>query len=264
MIDNKLQSLIEKIANDSGWNICTQLDDDVCIFNNSYFPTAVYITIDEKSNFLISFSDKINLLEIINTSGEYQKPLNDDTVVIDNKIIAKDKVSLSKILFRASELIYSEPSNPLREFEEEVKKELSTLKAKGEIITTEREATVKQRVGQDKYRTAQLKYWGNACAVTGCDVEVVLRASHAKPWSDCKTDDERLDVYNGFLLSADLDALFDKGLISFTFDGEIMVSPKIHHKQREILHLTSDLKLRWIQEEHYKYLDYHHKYVWKN
>ena len=264
MIDNTMKSIIEKIANDSGWNICTQLDDDKCIFNNSYFSTSVHITIDEEHNYLISFSDKINLSEIVNTAGIAQKPLADDTIVIGNIIIAKNKGSLSKILFRASELIYSEPSNPLREYEEEVEKELIDLKAKGEIITTEREATVKQRVGQDKYRMAQLKYWGNACAVTGCDVDIVLRASHAKPWSDCETDDERLDVYNGFLLSADLDALFDKGYISFTFDGKIMVSSQITQKQREILHLTPELKLRWVQEEHHKYLDYHHKYVWKN
>ena len=264
MIDNTTKSIIEKIANDSGWNICTQLDDDVCIFNNSYFLTAVHITLDEDNNFLISFSDKVKLLEIVNTAGTQQIALGDDALVVGDTIIAKNKGALAKILYRASELIYSEPSNPLREFEEEVEKEIIDLNAKGEILTTEREATIKQRVGQDKYRMAQLKYWGNACAVTGCDVEVVLRASHAKPWSDCETDAERLDVYNGFLLSADLDALFDKGFISFTFDGEIMVSPRIPNKQREILHLTSDLKLRWIQEEHYKYLDYHHKYVWKN
>ena len=53
-----------------------------------------------------------------------------------------------------------------------------------------------------------LDYWGSACAVTGLTLTPALRASHAKPWADCTTDAERLDVFNGFLLSANLDALF--------------------------------------------------------
>ena len=35
----------------------------------------------------------------------------------------------------------------------------------------------------------------------------VLRASHAKPWAECANDAERLDVFNGFLLVANLDGV---------------------------------------------------------
>ena len=44
-------------------------------------------------------------------------------------------------------------------------------------------------------------------------------ASHAKPWAECANDAERLDVFNGFLLVANLNALFDRFLISFDDTG---------------------------------------------
>lgn len=46
-------------------------------------------------------------------------------------------------------------------------------------------------------------------------------ASHAKPWAECANDAERLDVFNGFLLVANLNALFDRFLISFDDTGRL-------------------------------------------
>ena len=54
-----------------------------------------------------------------------------------------------------------------------------------------------------------LDYWGGACAVTGVALAQALRASHAKAWALCATDAELVDVYNGFLVCANLDAFFD-------------------------------------------------------
>ncbi|MFN2857939.1 HNH endonuclease, partial [Escherichia coli] len=86
------------------------------------------------------------------------------------------------------------------------------------------ERLVRQRVGQDRYRDALLAYWGGACAVTGVTVTETLRASHAKPWAECTDDTERLDAFNGFLLVANLDALFDRFLISFDGTGRLLIS----------------------------------------
>ena len=44
-----------------------------------------------------------------------------------------------------------------------------------------------------------------------------------KPWAICETDADRLDVHNGLLLAAHLDAAFDGGLISFTDEGAILL-----------------------------------------
>lgn len=135
-----------------------------------------------------------------------------------------------------------------------------------EIQRTETEGLVKERVGQDIYRDALMNYWGGACAVTGCSLKDALRASHAKPWKDCSTDAECLNVYNGFLLTANLDALFDKGYISFTNDGLIMISDVLLFDGADMsgLGITSDMKLRWLEEGHLEFLDYHHKKLWHN
>ena len=86
-----------------------------------------------------------------------------------------------------------------------------------------------------------------------------LRASHAKPWAECATDAERLDVFNGFLLSANLDALFDNFLISFSDDGQLLVSEQIAPCDRERLGLGAPgaMRLRWVARQHQTYLDFH-------
>ena len=106
-----------------------------------------------------------------------------------------------------------------------------------------------------------LDYWGGACAVTGLALPQALRASHAKPWAECATDAERLDVFNGFLLSANLDALFDNFLISFSDDGRLLVSKQIAPCDRERLGLglgaPGAMRLRWVARQHQTYLDFH-------
>ena len=122
---------------------------------------------------------------------------------------------------------------------------------------TESEALVKERRGQDKYRKRLEQLWDSRCAVTGVGIPEVLRASHAKPWKDCATGQERLDPYNGFLLNANLDALFDKFLISFDDDGHILISPRLSMSDLEIMGITADLRLRRIDRRHLPYLAYH-------
>ena len=46
--------------------------------------------------------------------------------------------------------------------------------------------------------------------MTGLALPQALRASHAKPWGGGDSDAERLDVLNGLVLAAQLDALFDR------------------------------------------------------
>ena len=99
-----------------------------------------------------------------------------------------------------------------------------------------------------------LDYWGDACAVTGIALPEVLRASHAKPWAECASDAERLDVFNGFLLSTNLDALFDRCLISFMNGGDLLVPPAISEAEKRRLGLDEPLRLRWLADEHLPYL----------
>lgn len=123
---------------------------------------------------------------------------------------------------------------------------------------TEVEAVEKQRRGQAKYRKRLEDYWNHRCAVTGIDVPEVLRASHAKAWSECETGEERLSSFNGLLLCANLDALFDKHLISFDDDGFMLISASISQEQRALLGLSESHRVI-LEEGHRRYMDWHRR-----
>jgi len=108
-----------------------------------------------------------------------------------------------------------------------------------------------------------MDYWGGQCAVTAVVIPEVLRASHCKPWADCTTDAERLDVYNGLLLTANLDALFDQGLISFSDQGKIIISNKLPPDSLPDLGIHPAMTLRQISPHHQPYLAYHRKNVFE-
>jgi hypothetical protein len=81
---------------------------------------------------------------------------------------------------------------------------------------TERDALVKARIGQGKFRSDLVKVWqrGEKCVLTGLDVPELLVASHIKPWRE-SSNSERLDPMNGLLLATHADKLFDRYLMSF-------------------------------------------------
>jgi hypothetical protein len=107
------------------------------------------------------------------------------------------------------------------------------------IDSTTKEALINARVGQGRFRSDLLRLWDGRCAVTGSMTPEVLRASHIKPWR-LSSDAERLDPNNGLPLVANLDALFDKGLISFARSGRLLVSPRIVQSERQLLGLETD------------------------
>lgn len=111
------------------------------------------------------------------------------------------------------------------------------------LADTEREALVKARVGQGRFRSDLETAWGSSCAVTGISVGLLLRASHIKPWRH-SDNRERLDADNGLLLVATLDAAFDAGLISFADDGEMLFSSELGSAPEDILGIASGAKLR--------------------
>ena len=170
--------------------------------------------------------------------------------------VAANDAELARWLRRASALAQSLPNQAAVDFDTQVQQALAALPT-ADTQSTEARRLVRQRVGQDRYRQAMLAYWGGACAVTGLTLAPALRASHAKPWADCATDAERLDVFNGFLLSANLDALFDQFLISFSDDAQVMISPSLITADRQLLGLQAPLCLRWLAPQHLPYLAFH-------
>lgn len=89
----------------------------------------------------------------------------------------------------------------------------------------ERIQLVKARRGQGLFK-ANVRLIEEGCRVTGVTEIKHLRASHIKPWSQ-SDNKEKLDGSNGLLLSPHVDHLFDRGFISFTQKGELLISKKL-------------------------------------
>lgn len=122
--------------------------------------------------------------------------------------------------------------------------------------STEREGLVNSRVGQGAYRKRIIHRWEYKCAVTGFEKPDILIASHIVPWKD-STDNERLDVNNGILLSPVYDALFDKHLISFENSGKIILSNSIEKEAFKKIGVNGDEMIRSFNFGNKFYLDQH-------
>jgi predicted restriction endonuclease len=85
----------------------------------------------------------------------------------------------------------------------------------------------------------------------------ILMASHIVPWAKCETNKERLDPFNGLLLTPNLDKLFDQGLISFKNDGTVLLSKELGAKQRAALGVTERSRLRFVRPTMIPYLKRH-------
>lgn len=125
-----------------------------------------------------------------------------------------------------------------------------------QINRTLRKQLIDARCGQGEFRKSLISYW-KACAVSGADKLELLIASHIKPWSVCDNK-ERLDVYNGFLLSPNIDRAFDHGLISFKDDGTILISKRFESAQAFGICEEQSVK---IEERHKPYLLFHRENV---
>lgn len=127
------------------------------------------------------------------------------------------------------------------------------------ISSTERHDIVKCRVGQGTFRQKLISYW-RSCAVTGYDDTTLLVASHIKPWRAC-SNTERLDLFNGLLLTPNLDGVFDCGLITFRETGEILLSPLL--TKPYLLGIESSMKVRLV-DRHKPFMAFHNQNVFRS
>ena len=126
------------------------------------------------------------------------------------------------------------------------------------LTKTEREALVKSRIGQGRFRSLVLELWDYRCAVTGTGL--LLTASHIKPWKT-STNHERLDGWNGLALSPTFDRAFDSGLITFNDEGGIQFSPRLPAVEAALLGIKPALRIRRLQNRHRPYLVCHRESI---
>lgn len=124
---------------------------------------------------------------------------------------------------------------------------------------TDARTEIETRLGQGLYRKKLIEIWGK-CAVTQLRRADLLLASHIKPWRD-SNDRERVDPFNGLLLNPQLDKLFDKGYITFTDDGEIVIADLITNDELLVIGVQRTMRLYKVEPKTLIYLAYHRKSV---
>ncbi|HUI62559.1 MAG TPA: HNH endonuclease [Steroidobacteraceae bacterium] len=120
-------------------------------------------------------------------------------------------------------------------------------------------ALLKARYGQGLFR-ANVESREHACRITGVLDRRHLRAVHIKPWSDCD-DGEKLDGFNGFLMSPHVAHLFSRGYISFADDGSVLVSNDLNLAVLASWWIELPRSAGALTPEQRYYLDYHRREV---
>lgn len=135
------------------------------------------------------------------------------------------------------------------------------LRGEGHLTETEVEQVTKARGGQGVFR-ANLEKIESSCRVTGASNPKHLIASHIKPWS--KSDNrERLDGNNGLLLSPHIDHLFDKGHITFSDNGDLLISASADREALEKWHVRQT-NVGTFNVYQLTYLRYHRESVFND
>ncbi len=236
---------LEKAAFDNGFDQELGRSGSWVNFASSHAPLKVWLTSSAEPGVLVALSRADVAAGLAGLGATATAALPEGAAVcLDVGTIA----DLSQLLRRAYQLARTLPNELLRDFEE---------KTAGMPRATEAERLAVQRVGQDVFRAGLMDYWDGKCAITGLAVRELLRASHIKPWADCETDAERLDVFNGLLLAPHLDAAFDGGLITVADEGMVIVSSLLTPTARELLGLVPRLRVERLANGHRRYLAWH-------
>ncbi len=135
------------------------------------------------------------------------------------------------------------------------------IKETAHLGDTEAEREQKVRIGQNRFRSALMDYWNGVCPLTGVREPELLRASHIVPWALCGSDEERLNVHNGLLLSALWDAAFDAGFVTFDDLGRAIASPKLGKVARDVLKME-DVPPLMLSDQHRERLRWHRDNIW--
>lgn len=245
------KTLLEMAATHGGFDLPPQTDGDWLCVTSSRVPLRAWLTRFHDTVYLAAFSQLSVVRELEGDWARAASPRPPDAAGVFS---ANDRDALLRMLRRAYNLSRTLPNELLVEFER---------RAAGLPRATEAERLVVQRVGQDVFRQGLLDYWEGRCAVTRLAVPELLRASHIKPWARCDSDAERLDVFNGLLLAAHLDAAFDQGFVTFDDDGHLRCSPLLDADARRVLGLDAPRRLSRLADHHRAFLRWHREHLFR-
>ncbi|MBI4953990.1 MAG: HNH endonuclease [Myxococcales bacterium] len=242
---------LEKAARDNGFDQELPREEGWLGFASTQAPLRAWLTTVGDALFIAAFSQ----LHVARALGAYGTPMASPlpSGAVAGRAVS-DIPALHSLLRRAFQLSQTLPDELLRAYQ----KRTASLPT-----ATEAERQVVVRVGQDLFRQGLLDYWEGRCAISGLAVAELLRASHIKPWAECASDAERLDVFNGLLLAPHLDAVFDRGFVTVSDEGAVVVSTALDDEARGALGLDRPLRVRALHDGHRAYLPWHRERVFK-
>ncbi|HSH72107.1 MAG TPA: HNH endonuclease signature motif containing protein [Methylophilaceae bacterium] len=126
---------------------------------------------------------------------------------------------------------------------------------RNDILETQKEQLIRARRGQGLFR-ARVQLIEKKCRVTGVNIKSHLIASHIKPWSQ-SSDREKLDGNNGLLLAPHIDHLFDKGYLSFSDVGLLIVSSHLDKSILSKWHIDPFKNVGSFNQSQIDYLHFH-------
>ncbi len=240
----------------------SSFNDLIGIFGKKYPLISYLFFLKDKSKYLPlapNYFDKS--FEILGANFKTSKNCSWENYSKYVNLIAELKEMLSSTLNTEVTLIDAHSFAWMLSAQMEKENKLADVKEYSDLSQTERDSIIKARIGQGQFRNTLINYWSE-CAVTGCAKIPLLRASHIKPWSKSSVS-ERLNLYNGLLLSPTLDTCFDAGYISFSDDGKIIISKELSTSDLTSLGINKQMVIEKLKKEHTKFLDYHRKFILK-
>lgn len=144
------------------------------------------------------------------------------------------------------------------DLEEQMKEEIALRQLEGDVEGIQ---LVKSRRGQGVFRN-NVRVYEKRCRITRLDKVMHLRASHIKPWRESSAF-EKLDGQNGLLLSPHVDHLFDRGFISFTDSGGILVAKNLSQEVLTRWSLNRADDVGKFSSNQIQYLTYHRDAVFE-
>lgn len=115
------------------------------------------------------------------------------------------------------------------------------------IAETVLEARTKLERSEQQFQKGIMPMWNRQCQVCGVKLDVLLKASYAKPWKD-SVDAERIDPFNGLVLCSNHDALYRSGYIAINPSGNVQISKKLSEEDYTLYGLAKKLKVAVFPE----------------
>ncbi len=179
---------------------------------------------------------------------------------------ATNTSKLDKMIFKEftnnwEELAYESEKLLANYFDEDIESKVIVTEEETKLEGKDKTYKTKVRINQSFFRATVLASYDNKCCLTGIKTSPLLVASHIIPWS--KNKENRLNPQNGICLNNLHDRAFDRGLISFGENFQLILSEDIMNEKSkgvknyfiDLIGQKIDLPKKFLPNQ--EFLDYH-------